>query len=459
MSENATAISVRFPHATRQRQLTVTLGCILIGVLIALALIWLLVYQSVIATTEGPPEVGTYSTQFMVSWYGTAGEILRRPSGIAVDEERRQVFVTDSYRAMVYILDLECERTGSFDGGTEPDYRLELPTSIAVASTGQVYVVDAALQKLVIFDEYHQPVRSVRFAEEPPKAVAVIENRDGTEELWVLSYSGVTRGTLDGDFEWGYYARGEGPGQFNNPSDLAGISDETSSTLLVCDTFNYRVQAFEVIDEKLELSWIYGSSDETTTTQSGEYAERGTTRLLDLPVAVTTDDDEQVFVLDGMGASIITLDRRTGEMITSYGIAGSQEGQLLYPSAIAYSTDQIWVVDQGNSRVSVFSQKEVPPAPRLTRAHFPLELLWMLIGLLTLIEIGCLVWLASIRSTRLVMAMDALERIDDREMGSVIAEVVEHLNVAPGIETFAQQASPDSRIATAPLSKRKITQL
>ncbi|MCL2818139.1 MAG: hypothetical protein FWD41_00160 [Actinomycetia bacterium] len=498
MSPTTDTVSVRFPFATRQRQVTIALGCIFIGILIALALLWLLVYQSVIASTEGPNEVGPYSTQLEMTWYGAAGELLRQPSGIAFDEVRKQIFITDSSRAMVYILNMDLERIGAFNGGTEDEFRLELPTSIAVASTGQVYVVDAALQKIVIFDDLNRPVRAISFTEEPPKAVTVIKDPDGVEHLWVLSYSGVSRGSLDGDMDWGYFARGDQAGQFNNPSDLAGLSHEESTTIFISDTFNYRVQAFDVTETGLELLWIYGDLDEesaqtmqalpvedatdadaTDDTEALDVEEqllqeaqedaqadeqsttgtRGADRLMDLPVGVTTNGEQQVFVLDGMGATVLTLDRDTGDLITAYGAVGTQEGQMLYPSAIAYGNEQIWIVDQGNGRLSVYSQQEKPAPPQLIRDHFPLELLWLVIGLLMLIELGCLLWLATMWSTKLVFALDALERIDAREKGSAMVDVVETIYVAPGNEAYALQVCSGARIATATPKKRIISQL
>jgi len=445
---------IRFPFETRQLRLTVTLGCILIGVILALAMMWLLVYQSVISSTEGPAEVGAYSTKLQMSWYGASGELLKKPAGIAFDHKRQLAYVVDSHRARIEVLNTAGEKVSSFDGGDDEEFALQLPTSIAVASTGQVYVVDATLQKLIIFDKSLQPVRAISFKEEPPKAVAVVEGSDGAEQLWVVSYSGVTRGTLDGDFDWGYYARGRDIGQFNNPTALTGRSVEESTTIYVCDTFNYRVQAFDVAADGLRIKWTYGGPSDDDAAGG-----RSTTRYLDLPVDVAIDDEGRIFILDGMGATIVTLDSETGELITAFGAVGSKEGQLLYPSSLTYGNEQIWVADQGNSRVSVFSQKEAPPPPQLTRQHLPLELLWLLVLFLILIEAGCLTWLARIQSTRMIFSMDALERVEAREKGMFITDIVEHVNVAPGIEAFAQQICEGARVATVSLSQRKAQRL
>ena len=455
MSSFTGNVPFRFPHETRRLRLSVSLGCILIALILGLAMVWILVYQSMISSTEVSPELGPHKTQLLLSWYGAADKLMQQPAGIAFDTERSLIFVTDSHRACVFVLDPAGEMITSFTGEPDEEFTLELPTSIAVASNGTIYVVDAALKKLIIFDQSYQPIRAVSFKEEPPKGVAIVRRADGTEELWVVSYSGVTRGTLEGDFEWGYYRRGVGPGEFNNPTALAGLSTETSTTVFVCDTFNYRIQAFDVLDDTLRVKWIYGGSPE----QGADAGGRGTARLLDLPVDVASDGKGQVFVLDGMGATIATLDGDTGELVTAFGTVGTQDGDFLYPAALTYGDDQIWVADQGNSRVSAFSQKESPAIPPLTRQHVPLELLWLLVALLSLIQLGFLLWLSQIRSIRYVLGMDALERIGARGKGAIVSEVLESINVAPGIESFAQRVCESARIATVRLSARQMQKL
>jgi DNA-binding beta-propeller fold protein YncE len=463
MSTASAIVTIRFAHATRQRQLTVALGCVLIAIIAALALLWLLVYQSVIATALGPDDGGSYNTRLEMSWYGSAGQILQQPSGIAFDAQRQRVLVTDSRRAQVSVLTTYCELITTFDGGDSAAFKLELPTSIAVASDGRIFVVDAAAQRIVIFDEFFKPLRTVSFVEEPPKAVAVIADSEGVEHLWVLSFSGLSRGSLDGDIDWGYFARGTDPGQFANPSAVAGLSIDASTTVFVADTFNYRVQALDVERDALTFQWLYGgpaamaSVDQTDAESLDGITQEK--RLIDVPIGVATDGVDRVFVLDGMGATILTLDARTGDLITAFGAVGSQEGQLLYPSAIAFGDERIWVVDQGNARVAVYAQSETTGVARLARQQFPLELLWLLVSILFLVELGCLIWLATIRASRLVFSMGALERIDDRERGDVIAEVVEHLNVVAGMELYAREVCPQARVATAPMSKRSLAVL
>ena len=425
---------IRLPFGARRLRVSAILASILVAVLLILVIVWTLVYRSVIAATEGPTEVGSYNARLETSWYGSGRELLKRPAGIAFDRNRGLFFVTDSHRGRIYALDANGNEVTSFGGGTEKDFVLKSPTSVAVATTGQVYVIDAALQKLVIFDRFYKPVRAIRFKEEPPKSVSVLTGADGVEQLWVTSRSGLTRGTLDGDFEKGFYGWGRQEGQFDNPTSLAMLAFGDETVLYVCDSLNYRIQAFDIKNDDLTLRWVYGSP----LPMDFQFRYQGENRKFDLPVSIATDDDKQVFVLDGMGAAVVTLDAQTGEQLTAFGEVGTEEGRLLYPAALAYGQGTIWVVDQGNNRVSVFSQSQTSPTARLVRRYMPVWVLWVLAALLGCGEIGCLVWLATIRCTRIVLTVGSIEKIDALQKGPLLADTCKNVSVALGVEPLTR---------------------
>jgi DNA-binding beta-propeller fold protein YncE len=463
------AFPIKFPAWARRRRITAALLSILAVILLSLSILWILVYQSAMASISSQQEDVSFEAQLMLTWYGASSRLLQRPAGIAYDSTRSLFFVTDSRLGRVFVLDKDAKEVTSFagdSGSTDPtdDFKLERPTSVAVASTGQVYVVDAALQKLVIFDEGYKPIRAIRFEEEPPKSVAVVRTAQGEEQLWVVSYSGLTRGTLEGDFEWGYYARGKDIGQFNNPTALTSLSNEASTTIVVADSFNYRIQAFDVDGDTLTPLWVFG---ETQDEKEGDVSVRGNRRPLDLPIDIATDGKSQVFVLDGMGTTIVTLDAFTGEPITTFGKVGSGEGQLLYPSAISYGGGRIWIADQGNARVSAFSQEEIVPVPPLARRQLPVDIFLALVGVLAAFLAGCLIWLAMIRPTRTIFSLDALENIEAREEGLTISEAFERIYVQEALESYAREVCMSADVkgvahkerAAAKLGKKMSTRL
>ncbi|MBJ7353597.1 MAG: SMP-30/gluconolactonase/LRE family protein [Thermoleophilaceae bacterium] len=77
----------------------------------------------------------------------------------------------------------------------------------------------------------------------------------------------------------------------------------------------------------------------------------------DYPVGLTRAADGSVFVLDGNANRVVKLDA-DGNFLLEWGSAGSADGQLLGPSAIAISPvdGQVYVSDGNNHRIQVFDQ-------------------------------------------------------------------------------------------------------
>jgi len=63
-----------------------------------------------------------------------------------------------------------------------------------------------------------------------------------------------------------------------------------------------------------------------------------------------------LFVTDIMNHQVLVLDKRTGEMLNSFGEAGSAPGQLFHPTNVAVAPDDtLYVVDTSNFRIQQFS--------------------------------------------------------------------------------------------------------
>jgi len=424
---------LQFPFEMRRRRLTVILITVLVSILLAGVVLWALVYQAIISSTAVVDEVPVLESNFKLSWYGPSDALLQKPAGIAFDEQNNRVYVTDSDQARIFVFSADGTSLTSFTGG-EDDLRLDRPTSIAVAEDGRVYVVDAGRGVLVVFDRRHVARDIIVFEPEQPMAVAIERSVDGDEQLWVATRSGLTLGTLDGTFSRGFYAWGGEVGQFDNPTALAARSVETSQTIFVCDSLNYRVQAFDFSFGELEPLWVYGAP--LPVDDSQRYT--GPSRKFDLPVSLTYLDN-RVFVLDGMSSVIVVLDALTGEYITQFGGIGYSEGQMYFPTSIASGDDLLWVADQNNGRVTAFAPAETIPAESPIRPVFPVALLWILAQLLALVVLACLIRIATMRPTRLLFSLDALDTIDRKGTGADIAHIAEQLWVPFGAEALARQ--------------------
>jgi tripartite motif-containing protein 2/3 len=89
--------------------------------------------------------------------------------------------------------------------------------------------------------------------------------------------------------------------------------------------------------------------------------------LLLMPSDVATGRDGQAYVVDSGNHQVAVFDR-TGTRVTSLGMMGEEEGQLMNPLGIGVSAKgEVWIADKGNERVVMFDAKARP------RAAFKLE--------------------------------------------------------------------------------------
>ena len=89
--------------------------------------------------------------------------------------------------------------------------------------------------------------------------------------------------------------------------------------------------------------------------------------ILLMPSDVAIGSDGQTYVVDSGNHQIAVFDA-AGTRITSLGMMGGEDGQLLHPLGIGLSErGEVWVADRGNERVVMFDVKARP------RAAFELE--------------------------------------------------------------------------------------
>ena len=168
----------------------------------------------------------------------------KRPTGIAVDSAAQRIYVTDTLRNKIFVMDMQGSvlqmigKTGSGDG------EFNYPTELRLNGPDMV-VVDAMNFRVQVFD------RSGTFR------YAIGKIGDGTG--WIFRPKGIgfdSEGHLyivDG--EWGvvqvfddqgrllYYfgGKGTGAGQFQLPT---GLQIDKQDRIYVVDSFNRRVQVF-----------------------------------------------------------------------------------------------------------------------------------------------------------------------------------------------------------------------
>ena len=209
------------------------------------------------------------------------------PIGIAVTG-KNEVLVSDSKLGFVSRLDNEGKSIGIIGKDV-----LQRPTGLAVdARTQNIYVADAALHQIIVFDAKGKKISSI---------------------------GGQKSGKL---------------GHFNAPTYLVIDQDK----LIVSDTLNARVQIFN-----LQGKWL------------GSFGRRGI-RVGDTPrpKGVAVDTQHNIYVVESYYNHLLVFNAQ-GQALMAIGGRGKGIGQFDMPTGVwVDKRNRVFVADMFNSRVSVF---------------------------------------------------------------------------------------------------------
>jgi RHS repeat-associated protein len=271
-------------------------------------------YHLATMTTEGAQIAGkeeaasVRTTKMSYSGEGDLGWTLRKPTSVTIDPGGLNLTHGTVYEAAtgnVIETRLPAGETASSGSGVSVTYvtkwgsvgkengQFTNPKGVAVASNGDVYVVDA-----------------------------------GNDRVEEFSATGayVTK--------WG--SVGKENGQFTNPK---GVAVASNGDVYVVDTSNDRVQEFSATGTYI-AKW--GSEGK----ENGQF--KGPTG-----VAVASNGD--VYVVD-TGNDRVQEFSATGTYIAKWGSEGKENGQFKSPKGVAVAANgDVYVVDEGNNRVEEFS--------------------------------------------------------------------------------------------------------
>lgn len=175
---------------------------------------------------------------------------LERPAGLAIDNERRRLYVVDVAAHDVKAYDLDGKFLFSFGGRGAGDGRLNFPTNAVVDAAGRILVVDSMNNRVAIFDsegrfvgKFGQMGRVAgTFAR--PKGIAL----DSEGHIYVVdaAFDNVQIFDEGGRLLLSFGEFGAGPGAFQLP---AGISIDKTDRIYVSDQYNRRIQIFQYLRE------------------------------------------------------------------------------------------------------------------------------------------------------------------------------------------------------------------
>ena len=329
--------------------------------------------------------------EFLFSIYGFEGDLLRRPTGVGMDEQGN-IYIADTGKRRIVVFDDDQRFLRVFGEAGKGALLIYDPIDVAVSPDGRAWVVDRTQSKIVIYDA--TGIASSEIATpEPPTSIAI-----ANDQVFVTVDSGVLIADLEGNLLTGYIAKGKEPGQFDRPG---GVAVDEDGTLYVADSLNYRVQAIGTNGEPL---WQYGTP---IPEGQGGIQFDDESRKFGLPSNIAVDDNGLLYVVDGMNSEVVVL-TTDGEFVEVIGDVGGADGMFYYPDGIDYSSGRIAVADKFNDRVEVF-RVPLPPGQRW-RAYVPYVLGLLLLPLLLLPFLK--------PRRRYVITpdfIDALKRDEDRE--------------------------------------------
>jgi len=204
-----------------------------------------------------------------VSVYDRAGNFVRfvthesitRPNGVAVDKERKKLYVVDTATSdsadhTVKTFDLEGQFLGKMGlGKGNADGALLFPTYITIAPNGHVLVSDTLNSRLQEFDADGKFVRTVgklgnAFGEfDKPKGVGY----DTFGNLYAVDsgWSNVQIFNSKGQVLMFFGGRGTYPGLMQNPGVL---TIDKKNRIYVGDVLNHRVNVYQLVNTTAEDS-------------------------------------------------------------------------------------------------------------------------------------------------------------------------------------------------------------
>lgn len=270
-------------------------------------------------------------------WDVVAGEpeyrSLVQPYAIAVDS-RQRLIVTDPGASGVHIFDLAQHKYKLLQRR-----QMVRPQGVAVDAQDNIYVTDSEAGVIFVFDaagKFLRAIGSLKGGEgyfKRPTGIAVDSAAQRIyvtdtlrDKIFVLGIDGVVLGTIGQE--------GEGNGEFNRPTDLRLNGD----SLLVVDSMNFRVQAF---DRAGKFQYAIGKLE------AGQ-------EVMIQPGSVSVDSEGDLYVVDGL-RGLVQVFNHEGQLLYFFGTAGTHAGEFQLPAGLVIGhDDHVYVVDSFNRRVQIF---------------------------------------------------------------------------------------------------------
>jgi DNA-binding beta-propeller fold protein YncE len=225
-----------------------------------------------------------------------------------------------------------------------PEWNAGKPTGLGIGPDGRVYAADTHYSRVMIFEPDGRLVGQFGTRGEAPGQFLLPTDVAVDEEgfIYVAEYGGndrISKFGPDLECQFSFGRPGAGPGEFQRPESL--LLDE-DGTLWVADACNHRICRFTRDGEFL-----------------GAFGESGTgLGKLRFPYGIDRLSDGTLVVCEYGNNRLQRFDR-TGRSLGIWGSAGRRVGELAYPWALAVgANNRMYVVDSGNNRLQVVNALE-----------------------------------------------------------------------------------------------------
>jgi DNA-binding beta-propeller fold protein YncE len=270
------------------------------------------------------------------------------PASIAIDSKHDEVWVADTGKDLLGVFAMNGVSLFAFGS----DALVRQPQRIAVAPSGELYVVEGKRQRIRRFSyrgESRGDVPLEKFEKEPSIGAIAF---DGDGNLYIAeNHSGqIFVYNAAGKLRVQFGSRGLGEGQFLS---ITGLAIAPDGSIFVADQQGIPVQSFDNQGNYL-TGW-------------GRH-EMGRENFA-LPSGIAVNSKGYVIVSDELRHDVKTFDR-SGKVIQLFGGQGPDLGAFSFPTFVAVDAkDRLYVAERGNKRVQVFELVEVAAKPRVEPAN------------------------------------------------------------------------------------------
>lgn len=327
---------------------------------------------------------GTYSSQFGSK--GTGNGQFSVPYGISSDPESGDLYVTDGGNSRIEQFNPAGMFITAFGSKGKENGQLEAPEATAINAVGTIYVPDPGNNRVEEWEPLPAPpLYTAQFGSAGPEPGQLKEPRDiamaksGNVLVLDTANGRVQEFTPGGEYQAKFGSSGAGAGQLNGASAMAV---DAKGNTWIADTGNNRVDEF---NEKGEFISAFGfgvSTGEaklqvcTTSCKagisgagSGQFKEpRGIAVSANGAIYVSDSGNNRLEEFTESGSFLAAFgfgvadEKAEYEICTSTcktGMPGAGNGQFSAPGRMALSPNgTIWVIDNGNSRLEQFNEKD-----------------------------------------------------------------------------------------------------